>query len=91
MAETRVERLNRLADEIANALEAGSFPETAFRTFRFLWKTTPDQEQDGVSLTLKDLEDMVATMRREVAQAAGAGKLMRQEITYYRIDDTSNS
>ncbi|RQV98631.1 hypothetical protein EH220_02990 [bacterium] len=73
--ESKAERLSRLADEIGYALGRGEFPENTIREFRFLWKTTPDQEKDGLSYTLQDIEKMIKDMRCEIAIQAGAGKL----------------
>jgi len=72
---SKAERLSVLADDIGYALGRGEFPENQIREFRWLWRTTPDQEKDGLTLTLKDLEEMVKSMRREQSLLAGAGKL----------------
>lgn len=61
----KAERISRLCDEIGYALGRGEFPEDMIREFRWLWRTTPDQEKEGFSLTLKDLESMIKEMRRE--------------------------
>lgn len=76
-------RLARLRDEIGYALSAGEFPEGKISEFRWLWRTTPDTEKDGLSFTLKDLEAMVRDMRRE--RQIGVG-IQRIPITHKRID-----
>lgn len=69
--------MSDLAEQIEFALGRGEFPENELRQFRFLWVTTPDQEKDGFSVTLKGIEEMVADMRREMAISSGASKLRR--------------
>ena len=85
MSETKAKRLTRLADEIGYALGRGEFPENQLREFRFLWRTTPDQEREGLTITLKDLEEMVKSMRREQAILTGAGK-----VKTYQVDHVPN-
>jgi len=84
--EPKAKRLSRLADDIGYALGRGEYPENDIRQYRWLWRTTPDQEKDGLSLTLQNIEEMVADMRREQAVIAGAGKIRRTPITTGRID-----
>lgn len=79
-----VTALQLLQQEIANALGSGEFPEEKLRRFRWLWRTTPDSEKDGLSYTLKDIEEMVAAMRREFAIQAGAGKVRYLPIQHRR-------
>lgn len=79
-------RLARLADEIGYALGRGEFPENQLREFRFLWLTTPHQEKDGLSFTLRDIETLVKDLRREGTASAGGGELQRFPITYGEPD-----
>ncbi len=91
MSGTKAARLSTLADEIGYALGRGEFPENELREFRFLWLTTPNQDKDGLSMTLRDIELMVKDLRREVTINAGAGKLKkfpvkRERNTYGAAD-----
>lgn len=88
MSDSKAARLGKLADEIGYALGRGEFPENELRDFRFLWKTTPNQEKDGLSLTLGDIEELVKDLRREKSITAGSGAIRRIPVTTGR---TSNS
>ena len=79
---TPAQRLARLRDEIGYALGVGDFPEGKISEFRWLWRTTPDMEKDGLSFSLQDLEAMVRDMRRE--RQIGKG-IQRIPITHKRI------
>ncbi len=72
MSDSKAARLSKLADEIGYALGDGEFPEDKFREFRFLWKTTPDTEKDGLSYSLRDIEEMFKDMRQESATSSAA-------------------
>lgn len=82
MGEPVEDRLNRLRDEIGYALGRGELPEDKLREFRFLWRTTPDSEKEGLSFNLQDIETMVKDLRREQGLANGAGKVKRIPIEH---------
>ncbi len=86
--ETKAERLSQLCDEIGYALGRGEMPENQLREFRFLWRTTPDREKDGLSYTLKDIEELVKNLRNEMALTNGANKLQRRPVVFGRPDET---
>ena len=86
MSDSKAVRLSTLADEIGYALGRGEFPEDKFREFRFLWKTTPDTEKDGLSYSLKDIEEMFKDMRLESANS-GVGFLQRVPVEFKRPDN----
>lgn len=76
------ERLTELRSEIATDLGNGSVPENRLREFRFLWLTTPNQEKDGLGFTLREIEDFVSSVRREVSITNGANKIRRHDIEW---------
>ena len=67
MSDSKAARLSKLCDEIGYALGRGEFPENQLLEFRFLWRTTPNHEKEGMSFTLQDIEAMVKDLRREKA------------------------
>jgi hypothetical protein len=78
-------RLAQLRDEIGYALRDGTLPEGQLREFRWLWRTTPDQEKENLQFTLKEIEELVKTFRRELTP--NAGKVQRIPIEYISPDD----
>lgn len=83
--ETKAERLSRLIDDVVVELGNGVLDEGKIRQIRFLWKTTPDREKDGLTVTLKDLEPLIKDLRRELTP--GAGKVKRIPIEYGSAND----
>lgn len=81
MADSAAARLAQLRDEIGYALGRGELPEGQLREFRFLWKTTPDQEKDQFGWTLKDIEDLVKDLRRELTPRGGKVQRIPIEFT----------
>lgn len=78
-------RLKNLRDEIGYALGRGELPEGQLREFRFLWRTTPDQEKDGLNFTLQDIEQLVKDLRAELSPRGG--KVQRIPIEYVSPSD----
>lgn len=76
-SDERFARVEALVTEIGAALGRGEFPEHPLAEFRFLWQTIPDQEKDGLSYSLKEIEEVVKSLRRE----QGSQKVRRIPVT----------
>lgn len=78
--ETKAERLSRLVDEVVNDIGNGTLNEAKWQRLRVLWRLTPDREKDGLSVTLKDIEQLVRDLRRELS--ATGGKVQRVPVEH---------
>ena len=90
MPDSPAQRLAHLRMEIVYALERGEYPSDQVDAFRFLWRTTPDSERNGLGFTLKDLEEMVENLRLRSLLRQGAGKLRSVSIKW-RDPDADHS
>lgn len=82
MSLAAVEKLDALRDEIATAIEAGDDPGTKLDAFAFLWETTPDQEKEGLSYTLKTVREAYDRARARAHQRAGLGKVRYTQVAH---------
>lgn len=80
-----IERYERLATKIVNAIEAGArYAEitSSMKAMRVIVRTIPSSEHNGLRITPQDLEELAANLRREDAIDNGAGKLRSVRVTH---------